>query len=134
MNSYETDTCLVESVCAYVCVSPGLCAVSVLSGPGMGTLRVGVGGSACVFLRLTVDGLDETGGLRDFLASIHSQLSLLASNLSEASDTGRRLRTTPPFCCGCSTFFRLLSGWLLLDMLDSDWLMLVVLGCGWLLL
>lgn len=87
----------------------GLCAVSVLSGPGMGTLRVGVGGSACAFLRVTVEGLGETGGFRDFLASIHSQLSLLLSVLSETSDTGLRLRTTPPFCCGSPMFFRLLS-------------------------
>lgn len=83
--------------------------MSVLSGPGMGTLRVGVGGSAWVFLRATEDGLGDTAGFRDFLASIHSQLSLLVSVLSETSDTGLRLRTTPPFCCASAPFFRLLS-------------------------
>lgn len=83
----------------------GLCAISELSGPGIGTLRVGVGGSACAFLRATDEGLGETGGFRDFLASIHSQLSLLASVLSETSDTGLRLRTTPPFCCSSPSCF-----------------------------
>lgn len=62
----------------------GLCAFSALSGPGMGTLRVGTGGSPCVFLRVTVEGLGDTAGFRDFRASIHSQLSLLGSVLSGA--------------------------------------------------
>lgn len=91
-------------------VSPGLCAVSVVSGPGMGTRRVGVGGSAWLFLRLTVDGLGETGGFSDFLASSHSQVSLPCSVLSEASDTGLLLSTRPPFCCTSLP----VSGWLLL--------------------
>lgn len=86
----------------------------------MGTLRVGVGGSPWAFLG-AVDGLGDTGGLRDFRASIHSQLSLLASVLSGTSDTGLRLRTTPPFCCGSPAFFRLLSVWLLGE---PDWLLL----------
>ena len=108
--------CVTVCVCVNVCLSPGLCAGSVLSGPGMGTLRVGVGGSVCPFLMVTVDGLGETGGFRDFLASIHSQLSLLVSVLSETSDTGLRLRTTPPFCCGSPPPFWLLG--------ESDWLLL----------
>lgn len=98
----------------------GLCAGSASSGPGMGTLRVGVGGSACVFLMVTVDGLGETGGFRDFLASIHSQLSS-GLVLSETSDTGLRLRTTPPFCCGSPSAFRPPSVCLLGE---SDWLLL----------
>lgn len=49
----------------------------------MGTLRVGVGGSAWVFLWGTVDGLGDNAGFRDFLASIHSQLSVIGSVLSD---------------------------------------------------
>lgn len=64
---------------------------------------MGVVGSPWLFLRMTVEGLGESGGLRDFRASIHSQLSPSDSGLSQSSFAGFRRRTTPtPFCCGCS--------------------------------
>lgn len=57
---------------------------------------MGVGGSPGPLL--TPEGLGETGGFRDLRASIHSHVS--ASVRSGASETGLRLRITPPFCCG----------------------------------
>lgn len=100
---------IVKCCVCRVMLSPALCASSMPSGPGIGTLRVGVGGSAWLFFKLTANGFGETGGLRDFLASIHSQVSWPVSVRSGTSDTGLLLSTTPPFCCISFILFRLLS-------------------------
>ena len=107
-------------MCLRACVfSPGL---GRASGPGRGTVLVGVGGSCLVWGGVE----DGTVGLNAFLLSIHSQLSLAGSGLSDACAGGRRLMTTPPFCCGGVGLC-----WAPSDCSGSGWLLGGVPGSGW---